>query len=77
MFLAAFAGDKRDSFIPGERYVIFLLQNSRLGREMKNIPLYLDYYLPDNGCSFMFTDRVDELDDLPVITWNGAEIEIE
>jgi len=44
---------------------------------MKNIPIYLDYYLPDNGCSFKFADRVDELDDSPVITWNGTAIEIE
>jgi len=70
-------GEELDSFIPGERYVIILLQNSRLGREMKNIPIYLDYYLPDNGCSFKFADRVDELDDSPVITWNGTAIEIE
>jgi hypothetical protein len=75
MYIAV--GERLDSFIPGEHYVILLLQDSDLGREVKNMPLYLDYYLPDNGCSFSFTDRVAERNTLPVITWNGAEIEIE
>ena len=70
-------GEKVDEFVPGEQHMIFQLQDSRLGREMKNIPLYLDYYLPDSGCSFILIDCLEERSDLPVITWNGTAIEIE
>jgi len=75
MYIAV--GERLDAFTPGNHYVILMLKDSCLGREMKNIPVYLDYYLPEHGCSFSCTDFLGEQGDLPVITWNGAGIEIE